>query len=438
MSGHSLFNFFHEKQFGRFNLRNENDEPTAGVIRYHYTPSNPEASVPTNELNTFLSLHLQTPSLTRIHVPTQPVTIGEWAERTLMVTHPNDAGGEQQEEECMCVILYPKVVLDQSPNMEWIPTLLKTVLAEYDLLQANVSDKKERTSLFHKTFQALYQEAEQQRSEQIVLTGPPSRNASASDLSTSRHSQSISTNKKKKGGKEARVWHDSEQKVTQKTMAKLDRSKNDSNVNLVGDGDQMELDDSSPALREARAAYLPQEHEILKEGEEEDILIDNSEDSNSGAWGSSLKGMLDSISGKVLTESDLDAPFADMEKMLTSKNVAGSIAKEICASVKAKLIGKKMNSFARVKTAVRQGLEVGIQKVLRPGVGRGGSEDVDVLRNVVTLRESGTAGLFRKAAEKTRPYVIVMGKYFEYDDILILSLYHLSMDYSLLFQFSGN
>jgi signal recognition particle GTPase len=323
------------------------------------------------------------------------------------------AEGDEEQEECMCVILYPKVVLDQSPNMEWVPSFLNKLLAEFDLFYNNAA-KHEQTSVFHKTFQALYKEAEQQRTEQ-VLASPPSRTASASDLSSSRHSQT-STNtagKKRKGGKEARVWHDSEQKVTQKSMAKLDRSKNDSKVNLAGDADPMDLDDSSPAVREARAAYLPQEHELLQE-EDGDTLVDSSEDSNEGGWGSSLKGMMDSISGKVLTESDLDSPLADMEKLLTSKNVAGSIAKEICQSVKVKLIGKKMNSFARVKTAVRQALEVSIQRVLRPGVGRGGGEEVDVLRNVVTLRESGAAGLFRKAAEKTRPYVIVMGKCLQY------------------------
>ena len=317
-------------------------------------------------------------------------------------------GGDEQEE-CMCVILYPKVVLDQSPNMEWVSSFLNKLLAEFDLFYTHIA-KNEESSVFHQTFQALYKEAERQRTEQ-VLSFPPSRNASVSDLSSSRHSQTSTNNigKKKRGGKEARVWHDSEQKVTQKSMAKLDRSKNDSKVNLAGDADPMNLDDSSPAVREARVAYLPQEHELLQE-EVGDTLVDTSDESSPGGWGGSLKGMMDSISGKVLTESDLVAPLADMEKLLTSKNVAGSIAKEICQSVRAKLVGKKMNSFARVKTAVRQALEVSIQRVLRPGVGRGGGEEVDVLRNVVTLRESGAAGLFRKATKRSRPYVIVMGK----------------------------
>jgi signal recognition particle receptor subunit alpha len=99
-----------------------------------------------------------------------------------------------------------------------------------------------------------------------------------------------------------------------------------------------------------------------------------------------------------------------MEKMLTSKNVATEIAEEICNRVRIKLVGKKMASFTRVKTAVRQALEDAIEKILKPGKGRGGSDDVDVLRDVIAKREKGN-GFLRGKTEKPKPFVIVMGKF---------------------------
>jgi len=102
-----------------------------------------------------------------------------------------------------------------------------------------------------------------------------------------------------------------------------------------------------------------------------------------------------------------------MEKMLTGKNVAQEIAQDICATVRKKLVGKRMASFTRVKTAVRQALEVAIEKILRPGKGRGGGDEVDLLRNVVSKRESGIMGKLMRGSKSAssdgkRPYVIVM------------------------------
>jgi len=92
-----------------------------------------------------------------------------------------------------------------------------------------------------------------------------------------------------------------------------------------------------------------------------------------------------------------------MQKMLTSKNVANDIAKEICDSVRSKLVGKKMQSFMRVKTAVRHALEASIEKILRPAHNR----DVDLLRSAIAKREKGK-GFFASKSKPTRPYVIVM------------------------------
>ena len=218
----------------------------------------------------------------------------------------------------------------------------------------------------------------------------------------------------KKGGKEERVWHDGKGKMTKAALKTLDRSKG------LGAGEVNGIDsaiaEDSAALAEARAAYLPSASEAPA-WEEEDILVDDDDDdvddgssSNSG-WGSSLKGLFDQMSGnKVLTKDDLEAPLEEMKRMLTSKNVANEVAAEICSGVRDRLVGKKMNSFGRVKTAVRHALEAAIEKILRPTHGK----DVDVLHSVVAKRERGSGALSSlfaggsKASSNNRPYTIVM------------------------------
>ena len=230
---------------------------------------------------------------------------------------------------------------------------------------------------------------------------------------TNHESRAAASAANKKGGKEERVWHDGKGKMTKAALKNLDRSKG------LGAGEVNGIDaaivEDSAALAEARAAYLPSSSEAPA-WEEEDILDDDYDDdtngdssSNSG-WGSSLKGLFDQMSGnKVLTKDDLEAPLEEMKRMLTSKNVANEVAAEICSDVRDRLVGKKMNSFGRVKTAVRHALEAAIEKVLKPAHGK----DVDVLHSVVTKRERGSGGLSglfggNKASSNNRPYTIVM------------------------------
>jgi len=318
----------------------------------------------------------------------------------------------------MIVILYPQIVLDQSTTatnrkgglgIQWIQGFLQDLMKEFILFQEHSTDVIQECHMFNKTFVALYEHAEAKgRQEKNVLTSSNNNLASMN---------SNTTKFKKKKGKEDRVWHDGEQKVTSKTMAKLDRSKRD-DISEVYNDDPMFLSDKSPALIEARAAYLPSDDEVPL-WEQDESLIDNDIDDDDGtnneiqenSWGSSLKGMMDQFSGKVLSDQDLDKPLEEMEKMLKSKNVATEIAKDICNTVRKKLVGKRMASFTRVKTAVRQALEVAIEKILRPGRGRGGSEDVDLLRDVVSKREGGgLSSLFgaKSSSGGKKPYVIVM------------------------------
>jgi signal recognition particle receptor subunit alpha len=303
-------------------------------------------------------------------------------------------------ESEMIVALYPKVVADHA-NMTWTPYFMRELWKEYRLFQQSMSQNEHENkidgSMFNGTLKAVYEKA------QIIGKVQPSQIKPQSNPSKDKTTSS-------KKGKEARVWHkEGEQEVTSASMAKLDRSRNDVSGSGASD-DPMEIAENSPALMEARAAYLPAANEVPTWEEEDQLrLVDDEENSNDGSgagWGGSLKGMMNQISGKVLTQEDLEEPLKEMEKMLAGKNVARDIAQEICGNVKAKLVGRKMQSFTRVKTAVRQALEVTIEKVLKPGMGRGGSDSVDVLRDVISKRERG-GGFFGKK-EKQRPYVIVM------------------------------
>ncbi len=342
----------------------------------------------------------------------------------------------------MIIVLYSRVFLEQnggelSGGMNWIQHLLQDLMKEFFLFEKHIklnNDEEknpdngdrgydprlllEKCELFNKTFDVIYKKCElkgrqdKKSNYATVMTS----SATVSNVITKTYTSGSSAKSKKKKGKEDRVWHDSEQKVTSKTMAKLDRSKQQDRVDENND-DPMFISESSPALMEARAAYLPSENEVPSWQQEDELIDDDDDDdgSNNGdegkrkGWGSSMKGMMDQFSGKVLGDSDLDAPLEEMEKMLTGKNVAREIAQDICLTVRKKLVGKRMASFTRVKTAVRQALEIAIQKILRPGKGRGGGEEIDLLRNVVSKRESGLMGSIFGSSEK-RPYVIVMGK----------------------------
>jgi hypothetical protein len=352
-------------------------------------------------MNQIISIHLTDPNEKMIELKTtSPPLLAQW----------------HTTEDEMAMVTYPKVVANHA-DTSWLEYYMKELLREFQLFQSNT--KEHNPILFNPVQEAIFEKSQ--------MLGKQSKKNMNGANTTTIHKEQIKYNKK---GKENRVWHDQEQKVTSKTMASLDYSKKTDHA----DG----LADLTNALMEARAAYLPEDNEIPAWEEEEKMKLSDDEDDENGdettsGWGSSLKAMLGQVSGKVLTDADLVLPLKDMEKMLTSKNVATEIAEEICNRVRVKLVGKKMASFTRVKTAVRQALEDAIEKILKPGRGRGGSDDVDVLRDVVAKREKAN-GFFRSKTEKPRPYVIVMGKYMCY----VLSIIFMVSSHSDHYLYSWN
>lgn len=371
-----------------------------GRVLYFYsnndvqsTHKNTMSSNHLDTINKFLSQHLLHPTDKIVVLDTTPVSLAEYF----------------ATDNEMIIIVYPKVVKDHA-DLSWTEYFMKELAKEFLKFLSNQETNKCTTTngiindVFDETYKQVYEKAQTVGKAKISNT---------TTQYTSREKRNKSSlGKQSTSTKEARVWYDGEQEVTSATMAKLDRSKNDSNAKLV---DVMDISEDSPALMEARAAYLPKENEIPTWEEEDGLKLvdddgdedDNVDDSSLGVgWGGSLKNILQHVSGKVLTVEDLQQPLKDMENILTSKNVARDIAQEICAGVRMKLVGKKMTSFTRVKTAVRQALEVSIERILKPGMGRGGSDSVDVLRNVVSKRERAKGFFARKDDQK--PYVIVM------------------------------
>lgn len=291
-------------------------------------------------------------------------TCSEWADRKHLVA----------------IAMYPQVMMTtNSIRTIMIPWLLDQVLKEFLLFQtaSNNSNDMELdmnlkdASLFDNTFHILLQQAGKKQPDSMEIK----------EINPLVRPVAIVVNNKK--GKEMRHW--GEAKVTKETMAELDFSTD------TGNTDQ----ENSNALAEARAAYLPSSFEQLQleqQGQDETIKDDSS-------WGAGLQGLFDQMSGnKILTQKDLQQPLHEMQQLLLSKNVAGDIARDIIATVSKNLIGKRLQSFARVKTAVRQALETAITKILTPP-----QRNVDILRAVVSKRD----GSFW-AHSKKDPYVICM------------------------------
>mmetsp|Transcript_10787 Transcript_10787/g.17872 ORF Transcript_10787/g.17872 Transcript_10787/m.17872 type:complete len:377 (+) Transcript_10787:145-1275(+) len=290
----------------------------------------------------------------------------------------------KDSKDFFVVILYPEVVLRSSKSVAWLSILMESVIKEYSMFDTSNDSVVPDTSLFDKTFQILWKQALKEKDSTTTSSGG-GQDAHVGSTNTEQQQRrnlqaAAPTNK----GKEKRHW--GEAKVTKQAMKDLDFSKEPT------DGEDA---DDTRALLEARAAYLPSSEE-MPEWETEDDLDDEAADDS--GWGSSLKGVLDQMAGnKVLTDKDLEQPLQDMQRQLTSKNVANDIADEICSNVRAKLVGKRMQSFSRVKTAVRQALEAAVTKILAPNKARA----VDPLRGAIAKRDGGIFGSRGK-----KPFVV--------------------------------
>mmetsp|Transcript_60567 Transcript_60567/g.148601 ORF Transcript_60567/g.148601 Transcript_60567/m.148601 type:complete len:627 (+) Transcript_60567:138-2018(+) len=332
------------------------------------------------------------------------------------------------DDDLIVLALYPDL---RHGDMPWVQTLLKAVVAEYNVfLRALTQQEKENGNeeddedddendplssprrllmfsspdnqrRFDKTFQVLLQKHRTTATTATNSTAGSTMSSQNVKSSPGDNTNTTNNNKSKSGGKEKRHWNDGKAKVTKEAMAELDRSK------AVTDDEIQKSEED--ALAEARAAYLPTDADLaadLSMMEPEIVDDDDGDDGTDGegpsSWGSSLQGMFQQMTGqKVLTNSDLDKPIQEIHKMLTSKNVAADIATKICDRVRSNLVGQRLNSMYRVKTAVRQALEQVINELLES------STQLDLLREVVAKRDAGMSSFFNKNNQR-RPYVIVV------------------------------
>jgi len=308
----------------------------------------------------------------------------------------------EETSELIALAIYPDL---RNEDFPWMRSLLTASLQEYQVFAqasaaADIGDQElniaaavtlENQALFDKTFQIIFQ---QHRKESTVITTNFKTPNSNSTSSVNKSNQNNN-----KGGKEKRQWHDGKAKVTKKAMEELDKSKAATEEDVVKSEEQ--------ALVEARAAYLPTDADLKDFDIENTMQLvdddddDNSDDDENSSWGKSLQGLFAQMTGqKVLTKQDLEDPLKEMHRLLTSKNVAADIAQQICQRVQESLVGKKLNSMYRVKTAVRQALEQVINELLLP------STQLNILRQVVSKRDQASS--FFARSETQRPYVIVV------------------------------
>ena len=309
----------------------------------------------------------------------------------------------EETSELIALAIYPDL---RHENFPWIRLLLTASLQEYQVFSqaclasaAAISADEDKENeiltastpsnqdLFSKTFQILFQKHRKE-------------SKAAGDVATTAQQTTKTRNtnsNNNKSGKEKRQWHDGNAKVTERAMKELDKSKAATNEEILRNEEQ--------ALAEARAAYLPTNAD-LEDFDIEDTtqLVDDDNDAVDGensSWGSSLQGLFAQMTGqKVLTKQDLEGPLKEINKLLTSKNVAGDIAQQICRKVQESLVGKKLNSMYRVKTAVRQALEKVINELLLP------SSKLDLLRQVVSKRDQASSYFARTKTQ--RPFVVVV------------------------------
>jgi len=142
------------------------------------------------------------------------------------------------------------------------------------------------------------------------------------------------------------------------------------------EGDAEALDYTSESQREAR--YEKVEGKSMMDEDSEDEY----EVKETGWLGTMMKKM--NISGNAsLASTDVKPILETLKEKLIGKNVAEEVAQKIVDSVESNMIGKKLESFTRVTTAVTKAVEDALTKILSPG------RNINILQEVEASRREG-------------------------------------------------
>lgn len=204
------------------------------------------------------------------------------------------------------------------------------------------------------------------------------------------------TQKKKKSQKQARVW---DGQIAKGEMEALDFSNNKSNNN--NDDDDEDADTEAIAAQFVDESKLGQKNEkgiyevqdVLQEDDEE-LDFDEDEDDDFSkkvekGTSSGLFSYFKSFTGqREMTAETLDPVIATIKEHLITQNVATDIAEHLCQSVRTSLLGKKLGSFERISTAVRNSMETALKRILTP------KTSLDILRDI------------EQAKSEKRPYTM--------------------------------
>lgn len=227
--------------------------------------------------------------------------------------------------------------------------------------------------------------------------GKSSKSASAAASPTL--SEDTTTQKKKKSQKQARVW---DGQIAKGEMEALDFSsdkKSNNNNNNEDDDEEADadaiaaqfVDESKLGQKNAKGIYEVQD--VMQE-EDDELDFDDDDDEElkekvQKGTSSGLFSYFKSFTGqREMTAETLDPVIATIKEHLITQNVATNIADHLCQSVRTSLLGKKLGSFERISTAVRNSMETALKRILTP------KTSLDILRDI------------EQAKSEKRPYTM--------------------------------
>jgi signal recognition particle receptor subunit alpha len=200
------------------------------------------------------------------------------------------------------------------------------------------------------------------------------------------------TKKKKPASDDAKkkkkmtTWNDAvgfDKSISQRDIDKLDRSAH--RGGQAGDGvEKVDLGGSDMLKDEDGGAWSSSD-------EDAEADQDGAAARRGSGWGfMKAMGLFKGLSGnKVLARGDLDDALTAMREQLVENNVAQNIARELCDSVAATLVGQKVGTWTDLKGKVKAALGAAMTRLLTP------KKSVDVLRAALQAKREG------------RPYTIV-------------------------------
>ena len=194
--------------------------------------------------------------------------------------------------------------------------------------------------------------------------------------------------KKGKKGKEtkSRVWDHGTGKKKKLTKAVMDEYAITQDILNSDDNSDSNYDDITGEVNLSESDYVSSDDDFsdLKESLNDSNNNNNDNTTKGGFW-SSLTSL---IGNNELTNNDLSKPLQYLEEQLTTKNVANSIAHDLCESVKQSLIGKKIGTFVSIKSFVKRSMTSALERILTQ------TNNINILYGIQTARE------------QNRPYTI--------------------------------